>query len=233
MTRRHETDRAARPCPRTEIAPEAQARSHGWPKTYRVLARDAKAEATAARDGKRTRCPRARPKVRGGSAMAEQSYDRLDGVIWYDGKLVPWSRCQDACAHPRAALRQLRVRGRARLWRRDLQVHRTFGTAQALGAGARFRNPLHGRRDRCGQTPGPGEERAAGRLCAAGRLARLGDDGRLGAEQHDPPRHRHLAVAELFRSGAASSRASGSTWPTIAGPIRRPRRCSPRRRGST
>ena len=24
--------------------------------------------------------------------MAEQSYDRLDGVIWYDGKLVPWSR---------------------------------------------------------------------------------------------------------------------------------------------
>ncbi len=23
--------------------------------------------------------------------MAAQSYDRLDGVIWYDGKLVPWS----------------------------------------------------------------------------------------------------------------------------------------------
>jgi branched-chain amino acid aminotransferase len=30
-------------------------------------------------------------EARGGSAMAEQSYDTLDGVIWYDGKLVPWS----------------------------------------------------------------------------------------------------------------------------------------------
>ena len=28
--------------------------------------------------------------------MAAQSYDRLDGVIWYDGKLVPW---QDANLH--------------------------------------------------------------------------------------------------------------------------------------
>ena len=28
--------------------------------------------------------------------MAEQSYDRLDGVIWYDGKLVPWC---DATMH--------------------------------------------------------------------------------------------------------------------------------------
>jgi branched-chain amino acid aminotransferase len=29
-------------------------------------------------------------------AMAAQSYDRLEGVIWYDGKLVPWS---EANAH--------------------------------------------------------------------------------------------------------------------------------------
>jgi branched-chain amino acid aminotransferase len=29
-------------------------------------------------------------------AMAAQSYDRLEGVIWYDGKLVPW---QDANLH--------------------------------------------------------------------------------------------------------------------------------------
>src|SRR5271165_2202449 len=28
--------------------------------------------------------------------MAAQSYDRLEGVIWYDGKLVPW---QDANLH--------------------------------------------------------------------------------------------------------------------------------------
>src|SRR5262249_32717539 len=30
------------------------------------------------------------PTSRGGIAMAEQPYDRLEGVIWYDGKLVPW-----------------------------------------------------------------------------------------------------------------------------------------------
>ena len=24
--------------------------------------------------------------------MAAQSYDRLEGVIWYDGKLVPWDQ---------------------------------------------------------------------------------------------------------------------------------------------
>mgnify|MGYP001796268746 CR=1 FL=1 len=28
--------------------------------------------------------------------MAAQSYDKLDGVIWYDGKLVPWA---DANVH--------------------------------------------------------------------------------------------------------------------------------------
>src|SRR5262249_14701105 len=30
------------------------------------------------------------PDSRGGIAMAEQPYDRLEGVIWYDGELVPW-----------------------------------------------------------------------------------------------------------------------------------------------
>jgi branched-chain amino acid aminotransferase len=32
----------------------------------------------------------------GDGAMAAQSYDRLEGVIWFDGKLVPW---QDANVH--------------------------------------------------------------------------------------------------------------------------------------
>src|SRR5271157_1871046 len=35
-------------------------------------------------------------KPAGGSVMAEKPYDRLDGVIWYDGKLVPWG---DATLH--------------------------------------------------------------------------------------------------------------------------------------
>ena len=29
--------------------------------------------------------------------MATQSYDRLEGVIWYDGKLVPWSEANSMC----------------------------------------------------------------------------------------------------------------------------------------
>src|SRR5262245_24262257 len=32
----------------------------------------------------------------GDCAMADKPYDRLDGVIWYDGKLVPWG---DATLH--------------------------------------------------------------------------------------------------------------------------------------
>ena len=30
--------------------------------------------------------------------MAAQSYDRLDGVIWYDGKLVPWDQPIRTCS---------------------------------------------------------------------------------------------------------------------------------------
>ena len=61
--------------------------------------------------------------------MAERPFDRLDGVIWYDGKLVPWG---DATLHVLSHglhYASSRVRGRARLWRRNLQVHRAFGAA--------------------------------------------------------------------------------------------------------
>ena len=95
----------------------------------------------------------------------------------------------------------------------------------------RLRDSLFGRRDRRRQAAGARAQRPAGRLCAAGRLARLRDDGRVGAEQHHPPRHRDLGMAELFRSGRSGSRASASTSPSIAGPIRRPRPASPRRPG--
>ena len=165
--------------------------------------------------------------------MAAQSYDRLEGVIWYDGKLVPWHGRQSARAHPRPALRELRVRGRARLWRHDLQEHRAFRAAEALRQHPRLRNSLFGRRDRRRQAAGAREERQEGSLCPPGRLARLGEAGRLGAEQHDPSRHRQLGMAELFRSRRSGSRASGSISPNIAGPIRRPRPASPRPPAST
>ena len=44
------------------------------------------------------------------------------------------------------------------------------------------------------------------RLCAGDRLARLRAARRLRAEQHHPSRRRHLGMAELFRSRAATER---------------------------
>src|SRR5262249_8678706 len=39
---------------------------------------------------KHTGCRPATQKYKDGITMAEKPYDRLEGVIWYDGKLVPW-----------------------------------------------------------------------------------------------------------------------------------------------
>ena len=50
-----------------------------------------------------------------------QSYDRLEGVIWYDGQLVPW---KDANLHVFSHglhYASAVFEGRARLWRRNLQ----------------------------------------------------------------------------------------------------------------
>src|SRR6516225_11602549 len=82
-----------------------------------------------------------------------------------------------ARALPRLALRELGVRGRARLWRRDLQMHRAFAAAEAIGRAARLRHPLLGRRNRRRQAVAAGKERPDRRLCAADLLARLGNDG--------------------------------------------------------
>jgi len=51
------------------------------------------------------------------------SFDKIDGVIWYDGKLVPWA---DANVHVLThGLHYASVfEGRARLWRDGLQGHR-------------------------------------------------------------------------------------------------------------
>ena len=62
-----------------------------------------------------------------------EPFDQRDGVIWYRRQARALGRRQDARADARPALCELRVRGRARLWRRDLQVHRAFRAA----AGAR------------------------------------------------------------------------------------------------
>ena len=151
------------------------------------------------------------------------------------GTTASWcpGRTPSCMCCPRPALRQLRVRGRARLWRQDLQDHRARRAAEEVGPGARLRDPLFGRRDRRRQATGRRQERPEGRLCPPGRLARLGDDGRLGAEQHHPPRHRLLGMAELFRSGAAAQ--GHQARPRRISPARSEdaRRASPRRPAST
>src|SRR6266480_3428423 len=63
-------------------------------------------------------------------------------------------RRDPARAFPRAALRELRVRGRAGLRRRDLPLDRTFGAAEKIRRAARLRNPVFGR----------GEDRKSTRL---------------------------------------------------------------------
>ena len=109
---------------------------------------------------------------------------------------------QDPCADARPALCQRRVRGRARLWRRDLQADRAHRAPARIGAHPRLQDSLLRRRDRRRLPHAAQEAGLRGRLCAADRLARQRADGRFGAEQPHQLRHRHLAVAELFRSGA-------------------------------
>ena len=109
---------------------------------------------------------------------------------------------QDPRAHPWPALCQRRVRGRARLWRRDLQADRAYRAAARIGAAARLQDSLQRRRDRRRLPQAAEEAGLHRRLCPADRLARQRADGRVGAEQPHQLRHRHLAVAELFRPGA-------------------------------
>src|SRR6476469_4638266 len=92
-------------------------------------------------------------------------------------------RRQGPRADPWSPLRLERIRGRARLWGRDFQVDAAFGAAEEIGRDSRFRDPLHGRGDRCGEARGSAEEWLHGRLYSPCRMARLGDDGRFGAAQ--------------------------------------------------
>ena len=39
----------------------------------------------------------------------DKPYDRLDGVIWYDGKLVPWGGRNAPCVLTRPALCERRL----------------------------------------------------------------------------------------------------------------------------
>ena len=120
----------------------------------------------------------------------------------------------------RPSLRILRVRGRAGLWRDDLQVHGAFRALPPLGRNPRFQDPVLGRRARRRQGARGVQERLPELLCPAGGVARQRDDGRRGAELDHPCRHRDLGLAVHVRRRAEDAAASASISPIIAVPTR-------------
>ena len=134
--------------------------------------------------------------------MSATPFDQRDGWIWYDGQIVPWKDAQLHVLSHGLHYGSSRVRGRARLWRRDLQVDRAFraparNRAQILD----FEIPYTVAEIDAAKRLVLQKNGMQRRLSAPGRLARLGDDGRRGSAQQDPPRHRRLGMAELFRPG--------------------------------
>ena len=148
------------------------------------------------------------------------SFDKIDGVIWYRRQARAMGGCQGARADPRPALRELRVRGRARLWRR---IFKCTEHSERLKRSAKildFKIPCS-----------VAEIDAAKQLVVEKNnlpdayvrpVAWRGSEmmGVSAQIQHHPSRHRLLAVAELFRPGRAAE-----------GHPPRPRRISPARPG--
>ena len=130
-------------------------------------------------------------------------FDQRPDVIWFDGRLIPTVDCKISVLthglhYASAVFEGERAYG-GEIFKGTAHSERLKKSARD----SRFRDPLLGRRNRRRQAAGSGKEQPEGRLCSAGRVARLGSARRFGAGQQDPPRHRHLGMAELFRSGAA------------------------------
>src|SRR5215813_11394009 len=115
------------PRPRPErIAPEAQARSHGSGRNIPSVG------------PRRKSIRRGTTPAGAGPASEETRHGRKTVRPPRWGHLVrrqarALGRGYAARALPRLALCELGVRGRARLWRRNLQMHRAFGAAEAIG----------------------------------------------------------------------------------------------------
>ena len=134
--------------------------------------------------------------------MASVPFDQLDGFIWMNGEFVKWA---DAKIHvlthglhyASAVFEGERAYG-GEIFKLTEHTERLHESARILG----FKIPYSVAEidDACRDAAE--EAGLRGRLCAPDRLARQRADGRLGAEQPHQLRHRHLAVAELFRSGA-------------------------------
>ena len=144
------------------------------------------------------------------------TFDQRDGVIWYDGKLVPGPDAKIHVLTHGLHYGSCVFEGERAYGGEIYKGTEHSERLKTLGADPRLRDSLFGRRDRRRQAPVLDKNGQKDAYVRADRLARLRDAGRLGAEQHHPPRDRDLGVAELFRSGAAAE-----------GHPARPRRLSP------
>ena len=150
------------------------------------------------------------------------SFDKIDGVIWYDGRLVPWA---DANVHilthglhyASCVFEGERAYG-GKVFKSTAHSERLKNSASILD----FEIPYSVAEIDAAKQLVIDKQQSAGCLSPPDRLARLGDDGRVGADQHHPPRHRRLELAELFRSGREAEGHPHRVWPSTGGPIRRP-----------
>ena len=116
--------------------------------------------------------------------MSVLPFDDRDGVIWFDGKLVPW---RDAKLHvlthglhyASCVFEGERAYG-GRVFKLTEHSQRLHRSAELLG----FKIPYSVAEIDDAAAPADRREQADRRLCPAGGLAGQRDDGRLGAEEH-------------------------------------------------
>ena len=134
--------------------------------------------------------------------MASVPFDQLDGFIWMNGEFVKWADAKIHVLTHGLHYASAVFEGERAYGGEIFKLTEHTERLHEFGAHPRLQDSLFRRRDRR-RLPGAAQE--AGfrrRLCAPDRLARQRADGRFGAEQPHQLRDRHLAVAELFRSGA-------------------------------
>ena len=135
--------------------------------------------------------------------MSIVPFDQREGVIWMNGEFVPW---KDAKVHvlthglhyASAVFEGERAYG-GEIFKLTEHTQRLFDSAEMLDMKIPY--TVAEIDAACRETLK--RQGLYRRLCPPDRLARLGDDGRRRSKREDQCRHRHLAVAGLFRSDAA------------------------------
>ena len=161
------------------------------------------------------------------------SFDKIDGVIWYDGKLVPWA---DANVH---------------VLTHGLHYASCVFEGERAYGGTVFKSTAHSERLKTSANILDFEiPWSVAEIDAAKQLVIDSNDlpdayvrpvawrgsemmGVVGANQHHPSRDRRLELAELFRSGREAEGHPHRPCRISDGPTRRRFRPWPRRPAST